>query len=104
MRFIYCFMCVCVFVCSWESGFNDPVRPGRFCGNKQLHELVEKDVTRSIAVANKMSVKLHQATPEHIGLVLMHQFVVDLLGRDTSAARIFIQKVISCVLNYNQST
>jgi hypothetical protein len=58
-----------------------------------LHELIKRDVDRSIQLADKKAVKLHQATADHIGLELMHQFVLDLLGHDTSAAKIFIQKV-----------
>ena len=64
--------------------------------DKQLHELIKRDVDRSIKIARAKATKLHQATTDHIGLELMHQFVLDLLGHDTSAAKIFIQKVLAC--------
>jgi len=76
----------------WNSGFNDPVRAGGCFKNKQLHELIKKDVDQSVELAEKMAVKLHRATADHIGLELMHLFVLDLLGHDTRAAKIFIQK------------
>lgn len=80
-------------LCRWDKGFNDPVRTGGCFKDKQLHELIKRDVDRSIQLADKKAIKLHQATTDHIGLELMHQFVLDLLGHDTSAAKIFIQKV-----------
>jgi hypothetical protein len=59
----------------------------------QLHQLIKRDVDRSIKLANEKATKLHQATADHIGLELMHEFVLDLLGQDTNAAKIFTQKV-----------
>jgi hypothetical protein len=79
--------------CRWKNGFNDSVQAGGCFKDKQLHELIKRDVDRSIAVANVKAKKLHQATTDHIGLELMHLFVLDLLGHDTNAAKIFIHKV-----------
>jgi hypothetical protein len=36
--------------------------------------------------------KLLVATDSQIGLELLHMFVLDLLGRDTAAAKIFLTK------------
>ena len=36
--------------------------------------------------------KLRTATDDHIGLEIIHLFVLDLLGRDTPAAKIFRYK------------
>lgn len=77
---------------SWNSGFNDTVRAGGCFKDKHLHELMKRDVDQSVELAEKMALRLHRATTDHIGLELMHLFVLDLLGHDTRAARIFIQK------------
>jgi hypothetical protein len=54
---------------------------------------MKRDVDRSMKLANDKATKLHQATADHIGLELMYEFIRDLLGRDTNAAKIFAQKV-----------
>ena len=93
---MYICFCVLTFLLnsfSWNSGFNDPVRAGGCFKDKQLHELIKRDVDQSVALAEKMAVQLHRATTDHIGLELMHLFVLDLLGHDTRAAKIFKQKV-----------
>ena len=81
----------CVF--RWNSGFNEAAQSGGCTRDKKLHHLIKRYVDQSTELSKQKATKLHKATTEHIGLELMHQFVVDLLGSDTASAKIFIQKV-----------
>jgi hypothetical protein len=60
--------------------------------NTNLEEKVRFDVDRSITISNSKAMKLHLASKETIGVEIMHEFVLDLLGRDTYEAQIFIRK------------
>ncbi len=59
----------------------------------QLHEKIKRDVNRSIAIASKKTKLLQNASAERIGLELMHEFIIDLLGRNSTEAKIFAMKV-----------
>jgi len=59
---------------------------------EDLSDKMEFDVDRSILVSNMKSMKLHLAKKENIGVEIMHEFIVDLLGRDTNEAMIFLRK------------
>lgn len=47
---------------------------------------------RTTAEANAISARLPQFTREHAGLEILQLFIVDLLGKDTAAAKIFQEK------------
>ena len=67
-----------------------------FCSCFKLREGAKEAICREIdqvKLATRAKVdKLKLATDEHIGLEILHTFVMDLLGRDTPAAIIFEQK------------
>ena len=71
---------------------------GRFKGyqNKYFGMNVENLLRREIKYADTESkstiARLKTASDDHIGLEIIHRFVVDLLGRDTPAAKIFRSK------------
>merc|ERR1711939_499507 len=71
---------------------------GRFKGyqNKCFGMNVENLLRREIKYADTESkstiARLKTASDDHIGLEIIHRFVVDLLGRDTPAAKIFRSK------------
>ena len=76
---------------------------GNFPVGKSLHfslsahySRVQAVIAREILKVRRLSVlkidKLKLATDEHVGLELLHLFVLDLLGRDTPAAQIFEQR------------
>ena len=44
-------------------------------------------------LATKRFEKLQWATDQHVGLEILHAFVLDVLGRDTVVARIFENSV-----------
>lgn len=54
--------------------------------------LLRKEVALVREEAEKKAEKLGWADDDHIGLELLHLFVLDLLGRDTNAAKIFNSK------------
>jgi hypothetical protein len=59
----------------------------------QLHDKIKNDVNTSVAIASRKTMQLRHAPPEYIGLELMHEFIQDLLGRNTTEAKIFTMKV-----------
>jgi hypothetical protein len=50
---------------------------------------IKNEIWEVEAQANKIAKDLKYATDQHIGLEMLHLFVLDILGRDTAAARIF---------------
>ena len=54
-------------------------------------ETIKKEIdhVKKVKVSEEKIEKLNLATDEHIGIEMMHLFVLDLLGRETPAARIF---------------
>ena len=55
-------------------------------------EAIWKEIELVKRVTRAKIEKLRLATDEHTGLEILHLFVLDLLGRDTPAARFFEQK------------
>ena len=62
-----------------------PSKPG-------AEELIRREMMVVAHVTNKKAEKLRIATDTHIGLEILHLFIMDLLGRYTPAARIFETK------------
>jgi hypothetical protein len=62
-------------------------------GGLKSSEQLLKDEMRFVLTETKKKIKkLESATDSHIGLELLHQFLLDILGRDTPAAKIFFTK------------
>ena len=55
-------------------------------------EIISHEIDKVKKLTRQKIDKLKLATDEHTGLEILHLFVLDLLGRDTAAARIFDQK------------
>lgn len=51
-----------------------------------------REVTTVQTLTKRKVEKLRIASDSHIGLELMHLFMLDLLGRDTPVARVFLSK------------
>uniref|UniRef100_A0A7S3M5U4 PKD/REJ-like domain-containing protein n=1 Tax=Spumella elongata TaxID=89044 RepID=A0A7S3M5U4_9STRA len=58
-------------------------------GKPGSQELILKELRYVKTEAAKRTEKLRNATDQHTGLEILHLFIIDLLGRNTSAARIF---------------
>lgn len=59
---------------------------------KKNEDRVRNYVEKSIKLADQKAMKLHYAKKENIGVEIMQEFVVDMLGRDTIEAKIFLRK------------
>lgn len=55
-------------------------------------ELIKKEINYVLNETKEKQKKLRFATDIQIGLEILHLFVLDLLGRHTPAAKIFLQK------------
>jgi hypothetical protein len=63
-----------------------------FSGKPGSEELIRRELQYVKAETEKRADKLRMATDTHTGLEILHLFINDLLGRNTSAARIFETK------------
>jgi len=61
-------------------------------GSRKSDVLIQKHMNQVNKEKNARMLKLKGLPDENKGLELLHLFVVDLLGRDTTAANIFLQK------------
>jgi hypothetical protein len=63
--------------------------------DKKSHD-VAKTIQKELALVEKKSQetteRLHLAVDSHIGLDILHKFILDILGRDTPPAKIFANK------------
>ena len=68
--------------------------PGAFCATKNLdtERLIREEIKFVQEESKKKIEKLRSADDDHIGLEIMHLFVLDVLGRETKCARIFESK------------
>jgi hypothetical protein len=57
-----------------------------------LRNKVLRDIEIATRITQHAQTKLAQSRDAHIGLEIMHLFIIDLLGRDTATAKIFKQK------------
>ena len=57
-----------------------------------ISDKVESDVGKSIFISNMKAMQLHLSTKENVGAEIMHEFVLDILGRDTNEALIYKRK------------
>lgn len=55
-------------------------------------EQLKKEISEVLKESSSKVNKLKYATDSHVGLELLHMFIVDILGRETAAARIFESK------------
>jgi hypothetical protein len=60
--------------------------------NKSTEELIIAEIQHVRDVANEKYEKLQFASDVHTGVEILHLFVLDLLGRDTPVAKIFLTK------------
>jgi hypothetical protein len=65
---------------------------GSDCLAKSVERILRKEINFVKVAAEEKASKLKYATDQHLGLEIMHLFVLDLLGRDTPAAKIFASK------------
>jgi hypothetical protein len=62
-------------------------------GEELTADAVMKKEMRAVhQLSKKRNEILQTATDAHTGLEILHTFILDLLGRDTHAAQIFIEK------------
>jgi hypothetical protein len=57
-----------------------------------MEEKIHADIDNSVVMADKKIEKLRSTSGTHVGLEILHLFIVDLLGRDTATAKIFRSK------------
>ena len=64
------------------------------CGYRRTDAAVniKNEIMEVDKLAKKKAETLKYATDQHTGLEILHTFVLDVLGRDTAAARIFVSK------------
>jgi hypothetical protein len=78
------------------NGAFQPARPARriqcIKGSPRTEALIRKEVEFVKSETAKKVEKLNLATDKHTGLEILHLFIMDLLGRNTPAARIFETK------------
>jgi hypothetical protein len=60
--------------------------------NRNAADAIKHEIRQVEVESNRISEYLKYATDQHIGLEILHLFVLDILGRDTAAARIFQSK------------
>ena len=63
--------------------------------SKHVYTIISTEIESTRKVAKQLleqKLNSRQATDEHIGMEILQSFIVDLLGKDTNAARIFLAK------------
>lgn len=89
------------FDCSWGLDPTGEFARGSSLGRKDglgAEEAIKRELAFVREEAARKTAKLAQADNDHIGLEILHLFVLDLLGRNTNAARIFNAKTGALVL------
>jgi len=64
------------------------------CGYRRIDSAlqIKNEIKDVIKTSKEIADKLELATDQHTGLEILHLFILDVLGRDTAAARIFESK------------
>ncbi len=59
---------------------------------RTVESVIFEEVQYAMSESMSKAEKLRAAEDSHIGLEMLHLFILDLLGRDSAAAKIFLSK------------
>ena len=75
-----------------NSNYDDSSNYRRNNNRETTYEILKNELNLVQTISNEKIKKLQIATDAHVGLEIIHLFIKDLLGRTTSAAKIFESK------------